>query len=112
MDGYDPDLRTLEERKAQAQKTTKREKLGWNSGLIWIMSDRRGRRFISWLLDQTKFDKDASSPTDEGKRRVGTLLWSRLRSVCPEFIPMMWEETRDRSDHRRSDRNGGRDSRE
>ena len=111
MDGYEPDLRPLGERKAQVQQATKRERLGWDSRLTWVMADRRGRGFVSWLLSQSKFDKDANSPTDEGKRRLGVLLWDRIRKVCPEFIPLMWEEERERNDHRRSDRNGGRDDR-
>lgn len=71
--------------------------------LKWIMSDKRGRRFVARLLDQAGLHlpsidaNTASMAFKEGKRWFGTLLMEEIKKTCfDRYIEMLQEQ---RNDH-------------
>lgn len=66
--------------------------------LKWMMSDKRGRRFISYLLDVTGYSQSCFTPNavqmayNEGCRDVGLRLASNALEHCPErFMELIKE---------------------
>lgn len=65
----------------------------------WVMSDKRGRRFVYGLLAEaglyrTSFTGDAlQSAFNEGGREKGLRLLSRLLAYCPDEYSMMQKES-------------------
>jgi hypothetical protein len=86
--------RTQQERLTREQLAAKRER----EDLIWLLKDRRGRRFV-WrqLVDAgvfvTSFNTNSMQMAfNEGKRNQGLKLLAQVQTVCPEFYTDMVKE--------------------
>lgn len=99
MSNYDPlDAKAVE--KVQSDKDT-RDKLQLKTesdDLKWLMSNKRGRRILWRLLDQSgvfrlSFNTNAMSMAfAEGNRNFGNRTLSQIHSLCPELYPQMVKE--------------------
>lgn len=88
------------ERKQKAEQA-EREAQAETDELLWLMSDKRGRRFVWRLLEragiyrlsfvQGSFDATAFR---EGQRNEGLRLMSSLHQHCPERVSEMQKEAR------------------
>lgn len=97
--GHDPlDLRGQE--KSQADKTL-RDKLAREneeSDLKWLMGNKRGRRILWRLLDQSgvfrlSFNQNAMQMAfAEGNRNFGNRTLAMIHTLCPELYPTMVKE--------------------
>lgn len=60
--------------------------------LRWLMSSKRGRRFVARLLSKTGvfssevIANDRLAAVHDGRRAVGLDLWRLARKHCPELI--------------------------
>lgn len=76
--------------------------------LLWLMSDKRGRRIVWRLLGESgvfrsTFTGEAlSSAFEEGKRNQGLQLMAAINQHCPERFSEMQKEAR--TNERRNDR--------
>jgi hypothetical protein len=103
---HDPlDLRG-QERDAHAR--TERDKLTHeNEGvdLRWLMSNKRGRRIVWRLLDQSgvfrlSFNSNAMTMAfAEGNRNFGNRTLSMIHTLCPEQYAVMVKESIHERDH-------------
>lgn len=99
MDNKDPfDLHGQE---ASAQQKREREKLeqqSEESDVKWLMSNKRGRRILWRLLNQSgvfrlSFNTDSMLMAfAEGNRNFGNRILSLIHSQCPELYPVMVKE--------------------
>lgn len=69
----------------------------------WLMSDKRGRRIFSRLLDTTgvyrsSFTGNSETFFREGARNVGLQLMAKVQEYCPEKYDLMVTEQR-KNDH-------------
>jgi hypothetical protein len=99
MDNKDPF--DLHEQEARAQKKKERELLeqqGEESDVKWLMSNKRGRRIIWRLLNQSgvfrlSFNTDSMLMAfAEGNRNFGNRILTLVHSQCPELYPVMVKE--------------------
>lgn len=99
MDNKDPF--DLHEQEARAQEKKERELLeqqGEESDVKWLMSNKRGRRIIWRLLNQSgvfrlSFNTDSMLMAfAEGNRNFGNRILSLIHSQCPELYPVMVKE--------------------
>ena len=100
MAEYDPVENSQNIELTEAQRV-ERKKLARNdeeSDIIWLMSTKQGRRFISRLLGiagiyQTTFRMNSEMAFREGMRNVGLIFVSDIHEFCPEqYIQMMREQ--------------------
>lgn len=72
--------------------------------LKWLMSSKRGRRIVWWLLGlcgtfRLSFDRNAMQMAfNEGCRNLGNRLLSEVMTICPEHYPAMMKEQQDGTD--------------
>lgn len=72
--------------------------------LRWLMSNKRGRRFVWRLLDQAgvfklSFNTNAMQMAfNEGGRNYGNRLLAEVTSLCPERYSEMLKESTNESD--------------
>ena len=100
MSQHDPfDLRSNDE--AQAANDARAAFIAKTNvdDIKWLMSDKRGRRIVSRLLDQAGLHRPsidtntASMAFKEGKRWFGTLLMEEIESHCfDRYIEMLQEQ--------------------
>jgi hypothetical protein len=99
MDNKDPF--DLHEQEARAQEKKERELLeqqGEESDVKWLMSNKRGRRIIWRLLNQSgvfrlSFNTDSMLMAfAEGNRNFGNRILTLVHSQCPELYPVMVKE--------------------
>ena len=67
--------------------------------LLWILSDRRGRRFLWRLLDRcgvfrTSFTGNSTTFFNEGMRNVGLIILSGIMAADPAATLAMIQENR------------------
>lgn len=86
--------RTQQERLNRAQLAEKRDR----EDLVWLMSGKRGRRFL-WRLFvaqgafNTSFSTNAMQMSfNEGARHEANKLTTRLQLICPDFYVEMVKE--------------------
>lgn len=65
----------------------------------WLMSDKRGRRFMWRLLDMTglyrcSFTGNSTTFFNEGQRNIGLQLMADINEQAPEAYPQMLAEQR------------------
>jgi len=65
--------------------------------LQWVMSDKRGRAFIWWLLGLTgvfriSFTGNSETFFREGMRNIGVMLLDQLKTHCDELYIAMERE--------------------
>lgn len=78
----------------------------------WLMSDRRGRRFVWRLLEETglfqsSFTGNSETFFREGQRNVGLRLMAMINEHCPDRYNQMVTEQKTH-DHRNAE--SGRDT--
>lgn len=105
MSNYDPlDLRGQERIESDKKLREKIVRENEEVDLKWLMSSKRGRRYVWRLLDQTgvfrlSFNTNAMTMAfAEGNRNFGNRTLAMVHSLCPEHYPsMVKENTSDRN---------------
>ena len=99
MSNYDPlDLRGQEFAKADRELREKLAQENEAADVKWLMSNKRGRRVIWRLLDQSgvfklSFNTNAMAMAfAEGNRNYGNRMLSMIHTLCPELYPTMVKE--------------------
>lgn len=91
---HDPAVRAEKAITAQLERETQID------DLLWLMSDKRGRRYVWRLLQRagiytTTFTGEAlSSAFKEGERNQGLKVLSEVMEHCPERFSEMQKEAR------------------
>jgi hypothetical protein len=96
---YDPlDLRGQERDKAEKEVRAKLDRENEEADLKWLMGNRRGRRVVWRLLEQSgvfrmSFNTNAMQMAfAEGNRNFGNRILSMIHTICPELYPTMVKE--------------------
>lgn len=96
---YDPlDLRGQEREKAEKEVRSKLDRENEEADLKWLMGNRRGRRVVWRLLEQSgvfrmSFNTNAMQMAfAEGNRNFGNRILSMIHATCPELYPTMVKE--------------------
>jgi len=99
MDNKDPfDLHGQEAYALEKKERERLEQQGEESDVKWLMSNKRGRRIIWRLLNQSgvfrlSFNTDSMLMAfAEGNRNFGNRILSLVHSQCPELYPVMVKE--------------------
>ena len=99
MDNKDPfDLHGQEAYSLEKNERERLEQHGEESDVKWLMSNKRGRRIIWRLLNQSgvfrlSFNTDSMLMAfAEGNRNFGNRILSLVHSQCPELYPVMVKE--------------------
>lgn len=93
LDQLDPD----EQRKAKAADALRRRRE--EDDFRWLMNDKRGRRVVWRLLEntgvyKTSFTGNSETFFREGQRNVGLMLISQIHELTPEAYVLMLNEAR------------------
>lgn len=100
MKQRDPhDLRGQERQREDAEQARKLEHDQEKADFAWLMSDKRGRRFIWRMLEATgvyrsSFTGNSETFFREGARNVGLQLISNIHEFTPDVYTTMLEEQR------------------
>lgn len=101
MHDYEPtDLKSQARLTAEEQARQREEARIAAEDLKWVMSNKRGRRYIWRLLAASKvfhqtFDTNAMKMAhNEGRRAMGLTLLNELMALCPENYDLMLKEQR------------------
>jgi hypothetical protein len=96
---FDPfDLRGQEAAKAELAHAEKLAKINESEDLKWLMSNKRGRRFMWLLLERCGVNRQSFNHSgsimafNEGARTVGLMEQKKLLTVCPELYMTMLTE--------------------
>lgn len=91
-----------QEQERAAEESARRSQLAAKQevdDLKWLMSDKRGRRIASWLIDlagvqRPSIDQNtAAMAFKEGKRWFGTLIVEKLEQHCfDRYLEMLKEQ--------------------
>lgn len=90
--------------KGQVQKAAENEKAGRQrdlNDLLWVLSDRRGRRFIWRLLAKcgvfkSSFTGNSTTFFNEGQREIGLWATADIMEARPEaYVEMIQEEKKE-----------------
>jgi hypothetical protein len=99
MSNIDPlDLDAISEAAEKEQKAKKLKQVIWLDDLRWVLTDKRGRRFMWWLLSITGFFKLSYSGNNdetnfnEGNRNVGLQLMNGINQASPDSYSVMMKE--------------------
>ena len=99
MSDYNPlDLKGLQKSKDNKKFTEKLDRQNEESDIKWLMSSKRGRRFVWRLLEQagvfrSSFNTNAMTMSfSEGNRNYGLQLLNLVHTLCPELYPTMIKE--------------------
>lgn len=103
MNSFDPfDLREQEQRQERLADQSQADRLADADDLKWVMSNKRGRRFVARLLDRagvwrSSFSTNALSMAfNEGQRNEGLRLIAALLAHCPDrYNEMLTESGKD-----------------
>ncbi len=103
MSGYnDPlDVRSAEQKKREADARKRLVRETEIADVKWLMSSKKGRRFMWRLLDlsgpfRLSFDPNAMRMAfNEGNRNLGNQLFDEVMTLCPEMYPVMVKEQQD-----------------
>lgn len=94
------DTETQEDRKARLENEVK----GEIGDIVWLMSNKRGRRIVRRLLDQAgvyqlSYTGEAlSTAFNEGRRSAGNKLIAIVAAHCPEQYTLLLRERSDNVD--------------
>lgn len=100
MKKHDPlDLTGQERTREDAEKARKLDRDQEKADFAWLMSDKRGRRFIWRMLEVTgvyrsSFTGNSETFFREGSRNVGLKLISDIHEFAPDSYTTMLEEHR------------------
>lgn len=99
MSSYDPlDLRGQEQAQADRELREQLAKENENEDIKWLMSDKRGRRMLWRLMDQSgvfrsTFNTNALAMAfAEGNRFYGLRVMQLIHVLCPKLYPVMVKE--------------------
>ncbi len=99
MSDYNPlDLKAQQKSKDSKKLADKVDRQNEESDIKWLMSSKRGRRFIWRLLEQagvfrSSFNTNAMAMSfGEGNRNYGLQLLNSIHTLCPELYPTMIKE--------------------
>ena len=102
MSNYDPlDTRGQERTKAEKEVREKLARENEEADIKWLMGNKRGRRIIWRILDQTgvfrlSFNTNSMAMAfAEGNRNYGNRVLSLIHTQCPELYPTMVKEQQD-----------------
>lgn len=95
---FDPFDLTAEE--ANAQSVNAKANVGVEQDVedfLWLMRDKRGRRFVWRLLTwthvfKTSFTGNSETYFREGERNIGCRLIDEIHTTCPELYTAMVKE--------------------
>lgn len=110
MADLDPtDLLALEQTQREYSETALAERSIEVGDFQWLMSDKRGRRFVWRLLAKTgvfrsSFTGNSETFFREGARNVGLMLLAEINEHSPEQYTLMLKEQREYA-NRKSSRN-------
>lgn len=89
----------VEKTRQQKAEEAQRERELADSDLAWLMSDKRGRRFMWRLLADAGLTTLSYVPQDayqtafrEGQRNIAIALSARLHRACPDRMSEMQKE--------------------
>jgi hypothetical protein len=109
MSNYDPfDPRSQERTKAEAEVRAKLARESEEADIRWLMGNRRGRRILWRLLDQSgafrlSFSTNAMQMAfAEGNRNFGNRVLALIHANAPELYPVMVREATEH-DNRKPD---------
>lgn len=91
------DIVGQELRQAEMAKDRRTERNGQIEDFKWLMSDKRGRRFIWRLLEmtgvyRTSFTGNSTTFFNEGQRNIGLMVVNEVHSNCPELYETLIKE--------------------
>ena len=99
MINYDPlDIRGQEATKAERELREKIARENEEVDVKWLMSNKRGRRVVWRLLEQSgvyRLSFNSNSMTmafNEGQRNFGNRMLAMIHALCPELYPTMVKE--------------------
>ena len=99
MSEYNPlDLKAQQKSKDSKKSADRIERQNEESDIKWLMSSKRGRRFVWRLLEQagvfrSSFNTNAMAMSfGEGNRNYGLQLLNSIHTLCPELYPTMIKE--------------------
>lgn len=93
------DLRGQEQAREEAQKLADNEERTEIEDLKWVMSNKRGRRFVWRLMERTglyrtSFTGNSTTFFNEGQRNIGLFLVSEIHEACPDQYTLMVKENK------------------
>ena len=99
MSDYNPlDLKAQKKAKDHKKSEERIDRQNEESDIKWLMSSKRGRRFVWRLLEQagvfrSSFNTNAMTMSfSEGNRNYGLQLLNLIHTLCPELYPTMIKE--------------------
>jgi hypothetical protein len=100
MSSYDPlDTRDQDRAKSEKEVRDRMESENESIDIKWLMGNKRGRRIIWRLLDQSgvfRLSFNSNSMTmafNEGQRNFGNRMLAMIHTLCPELYPAMLKES-------------------
>lgn len=98
---HDPfDIQGQDDARKDAEDKARRAAVMEKDDLVWLMSNKRGRRVMYRLLERagvwrSSFHTNALQMAfNEGSRNEGLYLFAKLAEACPESYSSMLEEHR------------------
>ena len=102
MSNFDPlDIRSQERAQAEADDRTRLALQTEIDDLKWLMSNKRGRRFVARLLERAgvwrlSFNTNALTMAfNEGTRNEGLRLLAQITAHCPDRYTEMLKESKE-----------------
>ena len=102
VEDYDPfDLKRRQDDEDRLKLKKKLLSKADNEAFVWLMNDRRGRRFVWMLLESTgvfrsSFTGNSTTFFNEGQRNVGLMVLSLINELAPnQYIIAMNERKLD-----------------
>ena len=98
------DADPIESSQKDAKAKNRLAALTENEDVIWLMSNKRGRRIVNRLLDRTgvyrlSFHTNALQMAfNEGNRNLGNSLLAQITVLCPERYTELLNEARDKNE--------------
>jgi hypothetical protein len=98
MENLDPiDIVGQELRQAEMAQDRRTERNGQIEDFKWLMSDKRGRRFVWRLLEmtgvyRTSFTGNSTTFFNEGQRNIGLMVVNEVHAHCPELYETLIKE--------------------
>jgi hypothetical protein len=104
-DEYDPtNLRLQSDEDDRLKRKAKTLSKVEQSDFVWLMNDKRGRRFIWLMLERTgvfrtSFTGNSTTFFNEGQRNIGLLLLDMINTYAPEQYLTALQERKKEVEH-------------
>jgi hypothetical protein len=92
------DIHAQEEERARLEDKARQQRERDKGDLVWLMRDKRGRRFVRSVLDRAGVYRSSFSTNalqmamNEGQRNAGLVLTADLVAHCPDMYFQMLKE--------------------